>query len=214
MGTAEILERRPTADGELVLRRSDGQLELIMNGVFLMSTSNGASERELVHAVGARGRLLIGGLGAGYSVAEALRAPDVSEVIVVESEADVIAWNDTYFRPYNDGALDDPRVSVVHADISDYLTAATATFDGICLDTDNGPDWLSRPANAALYGAAGLGRLKGLLRPGGRLAIWAAHQSTEFADLLGTIFKSTGIVRIPVERGPDDVLYVATREQD
>jgi spermidine synthase len=207
----DVLERRRTADGELVLRRSGADLELIMNGVFLMSTSNGASERELVRAVGARGRLLIGGLGAGYTLAEAVASPEVEDVVVVESEADIIAWNDTYFRPFNEGALDDPRVTVVHADLGDYLTARPAPFDGICLDTDNGPDWLSRPANATLYDAAGLARLNELLRPAGRLAIWAARESPEFGDLLVTLFESTDVIRVPVERGPDDVIYVASR---
>jgi spermidine synthase len=213
-GTPEpprVLERRPTADGELVLRRSGADLELIMNGVFLMSTSNGASERALVRAVGARGRLLIGGLGAGYSLAEAVASPDVEEVVVVESEPDVIAWNDTYFRPYNQGALDDPRVTVIHADLGDYLVAKPAAFDGICLDTDNGPDWLSRPGNAALYGAPGLARLNELLRPGGRLAIWAARESPGFGDLLAVLFNAADVIRVPVERGPDDVIYVASR---
>lgn len=210
MGTPEVLERRRTADGELVLRRDGEQLELIMNGVFLMSTGNGESERELVRAVGARGRLLIGGLGVGYSLAAAVAEPAVSDIVVVESEADVIAWNGTYFRPYNRGALDDPLVTVVHADIGDYLAARPAPFDGICLDTDNGPGWLSRPGNATLYGEAGLGRLKNLLKPGGRLAVWAAEQSPEFAALLGSVFASTGMVAIPVERGPDDVIYLAS----
>jgi len=209
VSAAEVLERRQTADGELVLRRSGDDLELIMNGVFLMSTGNGASERELVRAVGARGRLLIGGLGAGYSLAEAVGAAEVTEVIVVESEPGVIAWNRTYFRPYNQGAVDDPRVTIVHADIGDYLTTQPAAFDGICLDTDNGPDWLSRPGNASLYGEAGLIRLRELLRPGGRLAVWAAQDSAGFNGLLGSVFASTDVIRVPVERGPDDVIYVA-----
>jgi spermidine synthase len=209
VNTPEVLERRRTAEGELVLRRRGADLELIMNGVFLMSTGNGASERALVRAAGVRGRLLIGGLGVGYSVAAAVSEPNVEDVIVVESEADVIAWNRTYFRPYNQGALDDPRVTVVHADIGDYLCARPAAFDGICLDTDNGPDWLSRPGNAALYGMAGLNRLKDLLKPHGQLAVWAAHESTGFGDLLGSVYASTHIVRIPVERGPDDLIYVA-----
>jgi len=174
----EVLERRQTADGELVLRRSGDDLELIMNGVFLMSTGNGASERELVRAVGPGGRLLIGGLGAGYSLAEAVAVPDVSEVIVVESEPDVIAWNRTYFRPYNQGAVDDPRVTVVHADMVAYL--------------------------------AGLTRLRELLRPDGRLAVWAAQDSPEFSDRLGSVFASTDVIRVPVARGPDDVIYVAS----
>ena len=181
-----------------------------MNGVFLMSTGNGASERELVRAVGPGGRLLIGGLGAGYSLAEAVAVPDVSEVIVVESEPDVIAWNRTYFRPYNQGAVDDPRVTVVHADMVAYLAAQPAAFDGICLDTDNGPDWLSRPGNASLYGEAGLTRLRELLRPDGRLAVWAAQDSPEFSDRLGSVFASTDVIRVPVARGPDDVIYVAS----
>jgi spermidine synthase len=209
VNTPEVLERRRTADGELVLRRCGDDLELIMNGVFLMSTGNGSSERELVRAVGARGRLLIGGLGAGYSVAAAVSEQDVEDVIVVESEADVIAWNRTYFRPYNQGALDDPRVTVVHADIGDYLRTQLVGFDGICLDTDNGPDWLSRPGNAALYGMAGLNRLKDLLQRHGRLAVWAAHESAGFGDLLGAVFASTHTIRVPVERGPDDLIYVA-----
>jgi spermidine synthase len=209
VGVPEVLERRRTADGELALRRSDDDLELIMNGVFLMSTSNGASERALVRAAGARGRLLIGGLGVGYSLAEAVSEPDVSDVVVVESEPGIIEWNRTYFRPYNEGALDDPRVRVVNADIADYLAAEPGTFDGICLDTDNGPDWLSRPANAELYSPAGLTRLKGMLRPDGRLAVWAAHESAPFERLLGTVFPGTGLIRVPVERGPDDVIYVA-----
>jgi spermidine synthase len=224
-GIAVVLERRQTADGELVLRRAGGHLELIMNGVFLMSTSNGASERELVRAARPRGRLLIGGLGAGFSLAEAAAAPQVRDVVVVESEADVIAWGDTYFRPYNEGALANPKVTVIHADLADYLRgAAPGGFDGICLDTDNGPGWLSKPGNAALYSEAGLGRLRDLLAPGGRLAVWAAHESGEFAVRLGKVFGSVagsvvgsvagcvpGIVRVPVERGPDDVIYVADR---
>jgi len=181
-----------------------------MNGVFLMSTGNGASERELVRAVGGSGRLLIGGLGAGYSLAAAVAEPDVTEVVVVESEPDIIAWNRTYFRPYNQGAVDDPRVTVVHADIGDYLTTQPAAFDGICLDTDNGPDWLSRPDNAALYCAAGLSRLKGLLKRHGRLAVWAARESPGFSSLLDSVFGGTRVIRVSVERGPDDVIYVAT----
>lgn len=216
--TAEVLERRPTEHGELVLRRGeDGQLELIMNGVFLMSTGNGPSERELVRValrgVSHRGRtVLIGGLGAGFSLAEALATPRVSSVVVVESEPDVIAWGRSYFRPYNEGALDDPRVRVVQAGLAEYAaTAPGQSFDAICLDTDNGPDWLSRPGNAALYTDAGLARLRGLLRPRGRLAVWAAAESPAFADRLAALFAEAGIRRVPVDRGPDDVIYLASR---
>lgn len=186
-----------------------------MNGVFLMSTGNGPSERELVRAALAGhphpGTVLIGGLGAGFSLAEALAAPHVASVVVVESEPDVITWGRTYFRPYNEGALDDPRVTVVPDDLAEYAnTAAEQSFDAICLDTDNGPDWLSRPGNAALYTDPGLVRLRGLLRPQGRLAVWAAAESPDFAARLAAVFGTTEMVRIPVRRGPDDIIYLAS----
>ncbi len=224
--TAEVLERRATEHGELVLRRSqDGQLELIMNGVFLMSTSNGPSERELVrvalHGQRDGAAVLIGGLGAGFSLAEALAAPrpaprpetpKVGTVIVVESEPDVIAWGSSYFRRYNEGALNDPRVTVVQADLAEYAASATAgSFDAICLDTDNGPDWLSRPGNAALYEYPGLARLRDLLRPHGRLAVWAAAENPAFAARLTSLFTTAGITRVPAGRGPDDIIYLASR---
>ena len=212
--TSEVLERRPTEHGELVLRRTDGQLELIMNGVFLMSTGNGPSERELVRATltGQPQNILIGGLGAGFSLAEALATPQVIAVTVVESEPDVIAWGHTYFRPYNQGALDDPRVTVIQAGFGEFAaTAPVLSFDAICLDTDNGPDWLARPGNAALYTAAGLARLRTMLRPGGHLAVWAASESLPFADRLATVFGAAEVLRVPVARGPDDIVYRAGR---
>jgi spermidine synthase len=210
-----VLERRMTDHGELALRRVDGQLELILNGVFLMSTRGGSSERALVRATLAarrRTRMLLGGLGVGFSLAEALASQRVSEVVVVEAEADVIAWGRTHFRPYNGGALNDPRVTVVRGDVAEYIAACRSGFDAICLDTDNGPDWLVRPANSRLYSLPGLRRLRDLLWNGGRLAIWAARESPVFAARLTEVFAgAVHAERIPVERGPADLVYVAHR---
>jgi len=213
-GRPAELERRPSAHGELLLRRVDDQLELILNGVFLMSTRDGASERALAREAIAgqpRTSLLIAGLGAGFSLAEALGSPAVQEVAVVEAEPDVISWNRTYFRRYNNDALSDPRVTVVCCDIRDYVAGcAQRCFDAICLDTDNGPGWLSRPANATLYTRRGLEQLRGLLRAGGRLAVWSAHEDGSFADRLAAVFGTVEVKAFPVERGPDDLVYLAS----
>ena len=99
-----------------------------------------------------------------------------------------------------------------------WSTSCTATcladparYDGICLDVDNGPGWLVHSANAALYAEPGLALLWERLRPGGRLAVWAAAEDEDFERRLRARFDSVEIVRVPVPRGPDDVIYVGLR---
>lgn len=111
-GEPVVVERAAGAGGELVLRRDGAHYEIISNGVFLMDTRNGESERLLVRAAaeGLDGpvRILIGGLGVGFSLAEALTLPGVEHVTVVEREPAVIGWHATALRPWSAGALDDP----------------------------------------------------------------------------------------------------------
>src|SRR4051812_21052191 len=113
---AVTVDRVVTERGELVLRSRDEHYELISNGVFLMDTRAGESERILVRAALAdaprRPRLLIGGLGVGFSLAEAVRS-DVAEIVVVEIEPAVVEWHRRWLRPFSAGALDDPRVRIV-----------------------------------------------------------------------------------------------------
>jgi spermidine synthase len=200
--------------GELVLRRAGADLEIISNGVFLMDTRNGASERLLVRAALQRAnragprRLLIGGLGVGFSLAEAMGWPAVT-VTVVELEPAVIGWHATHLKPFSAGALDDPRVRVECADLFDWLRTRPARYDVICLDIDNGPDWTLTAGNARLYGEAGLRLLGGRLAPGGVLAVWSASAAPAFADRLRAHFGDVDIRVIPVSRGEPDVVYLA-----
>lgn len=204
-----------TDHGELVLREVDGQLEIILNGVFLMSTYNGASERAMVRDAVARktaSSVLIGGLGIGYSLAEAVSAPEVAEVVVVESEPTVIEWGLTRFRSYNQDALRHPKTTVISGDFRKYVDkSAEERFDAICVDVDNGPDWVSRPGNDLLYSPAGLRKLRRLLRQGGTLSVWAAHESQDFAERLAGVFGTVETRTYPAPRGPDDVVYLAHR---
>jgi spermidine synthase len=206
-----VVDRRDTERGELVLRRAGSEFEVIANGTFLMDTRDGRSERALVTAAtrGMRSaRVLLGGLGVGFSLAEALRAPEVAEVVVVELEPAVVDWARTHLRPYGGAGLDDPRVRLLVADVDDALETLEPPFDAICLDVDNGPGWLVHERNRRLYDDGGLGRLRRLLRPGGRLTVWAAAADAAFEARLRACFDGVRTVEIAVARGPDDVVYV------
>lgn len=210
-----VLERRAGTHGELALRGDGEHFEIISNGVFLMDTRGGASERLLVRAALDRltgpVRVLIGGLGVGFSVAEALRAAHVSAVTVIDCEPAVIAWQSTYLRSVTDGALDDPRVRVHCRDLLEWLRGGDQVYDAVCLDIDNGPEWTVTDTNAALYEPAGLDLLAARLRPGGALTVWSAAASAAFQARLRARFTAVAAHRVPVARGEPDVVYLASR---
>jgi spermidine synthase len=212
--SAVVVERVLTPRGELVLRRAQAHYEIIHNGVFLMDTRNGASERLLVRAAIAACRqppmrILIGGLGVGFSLDEALRHPAVTEVVVIEVEEAIIRWHATHLGAQALRARADPRTRVVNADLVAWLVEAADQFDAICLDIDNGPDWTVTAGNAVLYTEEGLSRLGRRLAPGGVLAVWSAMAAPAFAAALGQHFSSVRVHLVEVPRGDPDHVYVA-----
>jgi spermidine synthase len=214
-----VLDRAETPRGELVLRGDGEHLEVISNGVFLMDTRDGASERLLVRAALDRHdqprTVLIGGLGVGFSLVEALADPRVQQVIVVEREQVLIGWHRSWLAPFSAGSLDDPRTTVVCADVVDWLREPSETaIDIACLDTDNGPDWLVTEGNAALYATIGLERLRSVLAPHGLAAFWSAGASPAFAARLAGVFASVETFAVPsanAPRGEPDVVFLARR---
>ena len=208
-----VLDRLTGICGELVLRRVGADFEIIANGVFLMDTRGGASERLLVSAVADRmragGRLLVGGLGVGFSLRAALDHPRVGDVVVVERERAVIDWNRGSLRALHGDALAEPRARCVAGDLLAWLPSAGEVFDGICLDIDNGPEWTVTDSNAALYGSAGLDMLAGALAPGGVLAVWSAGASPAFAARLAERFGEMETLAVPVPRGEPDLVFLA-----
>ena len=210
---AVVVERCSSTQSELVLRQAGDAFELIANGVFLMDTRDGESERELIrHAVrGLRGaHVLIAGLGLGFSAAEALARPEVRAITVVEIEPRIVHWVRTTLREVTRVDLDEPRIHVVVEDLATHLAQMERRVDAICLDIDNGPDWLVHEANARLYGPEGLALLRARLEPGGRLTVWSPSPSQPFLAHLRGCFEDVYAVTVPRSGLPPDVVYVAT----
>jgi spermidine synthase len=157
-------------------------------------------------------RVLIGGLGFGFTLREALRIlPDDAEVVVVELLEAVIRWNRDPALELGAAALEDPRVTLLHDDVARVLASRANSFHGIALDVDNGTDALTSARNARLYRDAGVRSAAAALRPGGRLAYWSADTDPRLAAALGR-------AGLEVERitetahgrgGPRHYLYVA-----
>ncbi|RZB16773.1 spermidine synthase [Streptomyces sp. F001] len=215
----EVLDRREGPSGEVVLRRHGTLLQIIVNGCFLMDTSDGRSERRLVDAAlnaldrRAAPAVLIGGLGVGFSLAHAAANPRWGRITVVERERAVIDWHrDGPLAELSREALADSRTEIVEADLIDFVNETSATFDALCLDIDNGPGWTVTEGNDGLYSAAGLASCARVLRPGGVLAVWSAQPSPEFeGSLRNAGFRCVRTEEIPVARGVPDAVHLGVR---
>ncbi len=209
-----MLARVDGVCGELVLRRVGPHHEIIANGVFLMDTRNGESERLMVRAAADRmppgSAVLIGGLGVGFSLREALAHPSVGPVVVVEREPAVVEWNQGVLG--NADALADPRVRLVCADLRTWLPSEGG-FGALCLDVDNGPEWTVDEGNASLYGPVGLSMLADALVPGGVLAVWSAGRAPAFVTALEQRFGPVETLEIPVPRGEPDLVFLVIRSR-
>ncbi|MFG2831189.1 spermidine synthase [Streptomyces sp. NPDC048434] len=234
------LDRREGPYGEVVLRERGGPpagpgvdgsgasaaplviYEIIANGCFLMDTSDGRSERLLIDAAlaalpagRARPAVLIGGLGVGFSLVRAAQQPRWGRIVVVEREAAVIDWHRTGpLSAVSAAALADPRSEVLHADLVAHLRAEAGqdTYDALCLDIDNGPDWTVTEDNNSLYSPGGLAACRDRLTPGGVLAVWSAQPSPSFEDALRNAgFSGVHTEEIPVVRGVPDVVHLARK---
>ncbi|MGC1480838.1 MAG: hypothetical protein WA771_10065 [Chthoniobacterales bacterium] len=176
-------------DGALMsLHSKAGHYFLRVDGEALMATNAPESERVLAEVAceGLRHqpnvRVLIGGLGFGFTLRRTLELLGPEAVVTVgELTSIIVDWNREYLGDLSGHSLDDPRVRIRVNDVVNLIKgAAEGSLDAIMLDVDNGPNAMVAAGNARLYGMKGLASIRRSLKPGGRLAIWAAVRDAQF----------------------------------
>lgn len=159
--------------------------------------------------------LLIGGYGMGFTLRAALaRLGPKGRATVAELVPEIIEWARGPMAEVAAGCLADPRVALVMGDVGHTIEAATAQYDAILLDVDNGPDGLVRDANDWLYSAKGLSAARRALRPGGVLAVWSGAPDRAFTRRLKTAKFEVEEVEVrarPNGKGPRHTIWFARR---
>jgi spermidine synthase len=227
METIQTIARHTGPRGEVVLRRRLGEAvpieELIINGVFAMDSSNRTSESllgELVLPRGQARRVLVGGLGLGYTVA-AILAKKVDIIDVVEIEQCLIDWAHQGLTATLAAVASDPRVRLHAADVRLVLAALgdgpVGPWDAIVLDVDNGPDFLIHDENRALYTEASMQAAYGRLTESGILAIWCQSAAPDLRTVLERVAPPVREHTVEVARGVRSLryaIYTVSRLED
>jgi spermidine synthase len=198
---------------DLSLWRRGDELVVRVRGEELMSNRRVGSEEHLAEVacerVPARARVLIGGLGLGFTLRRALAVtgPGV-EVVVAELVPALADWLRAHLGAGD--LVDDPRVRLAFGDVGDAIREAPGAYDAIALDVDNGPAALTHPANGSLYAARGLREARRALRDGGRLVVWSAGPDEAFLARLGQAGFAARLVhtRARRDKGPRHCLFV------
>ncbi len=222
--TVKKLERLETAtapDGTvLTLYRHDGAYSIRVDGVELMSTRRHNSEDALAELVCAPirerpgVRVLIGGLGLGFTLKAALASlAQDARVVVAEIMAEVITWNMNAEYGLSGDAMRDVRVEMRHADVAEVLERSQGQFDAIMLDVDNGAEPLTTSGNAYLYRDQGIRAAANALRPNGRLAYWSANRDASFEESLRDAGLSVEVIKTRAHStsGAWHTLFIAGR---
>jgi spermidine synthase len=210
----------PGGDGDLRLMQRGDEFSIMLGQNELMNSRLSGSEEALSYlackkiAAIERPRLLIGGLGMGFTLRAALASlgPD-ARIVVAELVPAVVKWAEGPMAAIFRGSLDDPRVGVRVADVGDVIRSSSSAFDAILFDVDNGPEGLSRDANDSLYASKGLRAARAALQPGGVLAVWSSGPDAGFAKRL----RANGFdveehkVRAGTRRGARHIIWLATR---
>jgi spermidine synthase len=188
----ETLDTAPLpGGGDLRLIRRGEEYSIMLGANELMNSRKSGSEEALAELACAglgkrpKARVLIGGLGMGFTLRAALaQLGRDAEVVVAELVPAVVRWARGPMAHLYGGSLDDRRVRIVEEDVARPIGAASGAWDAILLDVDNGPDGLTVDSNDGLYAPAGLVAARAALRPGGVLAVWSAAPDAGFTARL------------------------------
>jgi len=211
----------PGGGGELRLKQRGAEFSIMLDHNELMNSRLSGSEQALATIACEKirrrktPRILIGGLGMGFTLRAALVAlgPD-ARIVVAELVPAVVTWARGPMAEVFGASLTDPRVSIREADVGELIRSDAAAFDAILLDVDNGPEGLTRKANDALYDLKGLGGARAALRPGGVLAVWSSGPNPKFTWRLRKAGFEVEEVRARANGsrgGAQHVIWIATR---
>jgi spermidine synthase len=221
MDPTKLIDEARTPAGEIMkLTSRSGYFSVSIGRDLLMSSAEHHSEERMAElAIGdavawPETRVLIGGLGMGFTLRAALDrlGPD-GRAHVVELMPAVVEWNRGPLAHLAEHPLDDTRASIEVVDLVDFLAARPEPFDGILLDVDNGPEAFTAQSNSRLYSRNGLRRLLAALKPGGALVVWSAFDSPPFVRKLQQAGFSARAVRARGrgKKGARHTLFVAKR---
>jgi len=211
----ELAQARMPDGGELSLRHCDGVFEIRCDGWELMSNRAYRSEEAMARlacaGLPAGPRVLVGGLGMGFTLRAALDIlPGSARVVVAELVPDIIEWNRGPLATLTGRPLDDARVEVRCADVYDVL--GDGRFDAILLDIDNGPATTIYRCAQRLYQSDGLVLARNSLSGDGVLAVWSADNSKKFEDAMTACgFAWRGVEVLARDQGPFHTIYLARR---
>ena len=200
------VERARLGAQELVLARRGEEWAVRVGGRMLMSSRRVQSEIDLaVRAIERAGpvrRMLIGGLGLGYTLRAALdRVSPEARVVVAELVPELVEWNRVHLAHLHNHALDDARTEIATVDVFDAIRSARGTYDVIVLDVDNGPEPLAQAENHRLYSEKGTRTCWEALTPKGVLGVWSASPYDPYVARLAKAGFTAEVILAPAHKG-------------
>ncbi len=205
-----LLGKAETPDGgkEICLYQHDKDFSLSVGNIEIMSSRMHESEELLARLALKRmekqeaPRVLVGGLGMGFTLRAALDGlSDTARVVVAELVPAVVTWNRGVLGALAGHPLNDKRVEVREVDAAKMIKGAKGSYDAILLDVDNGPAGLSRHGNYWFYGFSGLATILAALRPEGVLALWSAGQDNAFTRRMEEVGFEVETIRVRARAG-------------
>jgi len=212
-----LLDTGKVGDLPLDLYEREGEHMVRVGGLELMSSLCHASEEALAALAAEavpepRPRILLAGLGLGYTLAAFVRRFGARAVEVVEKSPDVLRWYRQHFRQKVLRGADDAEVRFHRADVLDLLSGGAGPWDLLVLDVDNGPEPVSGESNRRLYEAEGLLAIRRCLRPRGALLLWSGFASQPFEARARAAGFAVSVREVPLTRpGLRHHLYCCAR---